>query len=70
MMLGEALIANGDAAGGIRELEIAREQLPGTVRIRWDLLRAYTAAGRSDEAKREKEEIERLSLPESGRQPN
>jgi predicted Zn-dependent protease len=68
MVLGEALVAKGDAAGGIRELEMAREQLPQTVRVRWDLLRAYAAAGRSDDAKREKEEIEKLSLPESGRQ--
>jgi predicted Zn-dependent protease len=61
MMLGEVLIAKEDSAGGIRELETAREQAPQTVRIHWDLLRAYTAAGRSDDAKREKEEIEKLS---------
>jgi len=61
MMLGEVLIAKEDSTGGIRELETAREQAPQTVRIHWDLLRAYTGAGRSDDAKREKEEIEKLS---------
>ena len=66
MVLGEALVAKGDVAGGIRELEMAQKQLPQTVRIRWDLLRAYSAAGRSDDAKREREEIEKLSLPDSG----
>lgn len=60
MILGEALLAKADNSG-IRELETAREKAPQTVRIHWDLLRAYTAAGRSDDAKREKEEIEKLS---------
>ena len=66
MMLGEVLVANGELSAGIKELEIARGQAPQTVRIRWDLLRAYTAAGRGDDAKREKEEIERLSNREHG----
>jgi predicted Zn-dependent protease len=66
MILGEVLVAKGDAASGIRELETARDEAPQTVRIRWDLLRAYTSAGRSDDAKREKEEIEELSNPERG----
>lgn len=61
MILGEVLIAKEDSAAGIRELETARDQAPQTVRIHWDLLRAYTAAGRSEDAKREKEEIEKLS---------
>ena len=61
MVLGEVLVAKGDSTAGIRELEAAREQAPQTVRIHWDLLRAYTAAGRSEDAKREKEEIEKLS---------
>lgn len=61
MMMGEVLIAEEDPAAGIRELETARDQAPQTVRIHWDLLRAYTAAGRSEDAKREKEEIEKLS---------
>jgi predicted Zn-dependent protease len=66
MMLGEVLVASGELNAGIQELEIARGQAPQTVRIRWDLLRAYTAAGRGDDAKHEKEEIERLSNREPG----
>ena len=61
MVLGEGLIAKGDSAGGIRELETARDSLPEEVRVRWDLVRAYTAAGRTEAASREKGEIERLS---------
>jgi len=63
MMLGEVLVAKGDIAAGITELEAAREKAPDTVRVRWDLLRAYTSSGRSEDAKREKEEIEKLSHP-------
>jgi tetratricopeptide (TPR) repeat protein len=61
MVLGEGLIAKGDSAGGIRELETARGASPDMVRIHWDLVRAYTAAGRIADADREKNEIERLS---------
>jgi tetratricopeptide (TPR) repeat protein len=60
MMAGEALIAKADEAGGIRELEAAREIDPSIARIHWDLLRAYAAVGRKEEAGREKKEIERL----------
>jgi predicted Zn-dependent protease len=66
MVLGEVQVAMGDVAAGIRELEAARSQSPQTVRIHWDLLRAYTRAGRSNDAKREKEEIEKLSNPGPG----
>jgi len=65
MMLGEVLIAKGDLAGGIRELETAEKGAPQTVRIHWDLLRAYSAAGRGNDAMREKEEIERLNRPDA-----
>ncbi|HTR67322.1 MAG TPA: tetratricopeptide repeat protein [Terriglobales bacterium] len=61
MMLGEVLVAKGDLDAGIRELETAREEEPQTVRIRWDLMRAYLSAGRGQDAAREKEEIEKLS---------
>jgi predicted Zn-dependent protease len=67
MMLGEVLVAKGDVAGGIVELEAAQEKSPDTVRIRWDLLRAYTSSGRTEDAKREKEEIEKLSHPAAER---
>jgi tetratricopeptide (TPR) repeat protein len=60
-LLGEALASKGDTAGAIRELETARGLSPDTVSIHWSLLRAYTAAGRKEDATKEKAEIERLS---------
>ena len=60
MIAGEALIAKGDAAGGIRELETAVGDDPSIGRIHLDLLRAYTAAGRKEDADREKKEVEKL----------
>jgi tetratricopeptide (TPR) repeat protein len=61
MVLGEGLIAKGDSISGIKELEIAHDSLPQQAQVRWDLFRAYTAAGRFEDATREKGEIERLS---------
>jgi predicted Zn-dependent protease len=66
MMLGEVLVARGDLAGGIRELETAEKSAPQMVRIHWDLLRAYAASGRGKDATREKEEIEKLNRPDVG----
>ena len=60
MMAGEALVAKGDVANGIKELEIARGDDPSIGRVHWDLLRAYAASGRKDEASREKTEIEKI----------
>lgn len=60
MLAGEALLQKGDAPAGIKELEIAREADPELRRTRWDLLRAYAAAGRKDDAAREREQIDRL----------
>jgi predicted Zn-dependent protease len=67
MVLGEGLVAKGDSAAGIRELETARDESPDMVRIRWDLVRAYAAAGRTADASREKGEIERLSKQDAAR---
>jgi tetratricopeptide (TPR) repeat protein len=61
MVYGEALAAKKDLSGAIRELEMARGQAPQMVRVHWDLVRTYTAAGRAAEANREKEEIEKLN---------
>lgn len=65
LILGESLVAKGNLPEGIAELEKARDQAPDRVRTHWDLLRAYTAAGRPQEAKREKEEIEKLNTQTS-----
>ncbi len=62
MLLGEALMAKGKPADAIRELEAAREQAPDTVRIRWDLVRAYSAVGRTADADREKKYMEKQEL--------
>jgi tetratricopeptide (TPR) repeat protein len=65
LVLGEALVAKGDLTKGISALETSRKLKPDTVRTHWDLLRAYTSAGRTEDAKREKEEIERLRRPDA-----
>ena len=69
MFAGEALLARGDAGDGIKELEIARADDTSVNRIHWDLLRAYAAAGRTEEANREKQEIEKLYHGDSPARP-
>jgi len=66
MLLGEVLMAKGQSGDGIKELEMARDNDPLVARTHWDLLRAYTAAGRAEDARREKEMIEKLSGTASG----
>jgi tetratricopeptide (TPR) repeat protein len=63
MALGEALVAKGDLPSAVREFEVARDQAPENVKIRWALFRAYTAMGRSEDAGKEKEAIEKLAQP-------
>lgn len=65
MLEGEALQAKGDLAGAVKEFETSRDDDSLNTRIHWDLMRAYNAAGRTDDAKREKAEIEKLSRSES-----
>jgi tetratricopeptide (TPR) repeat protein len=60
MIAGEALIHKGNAAEGLKELEAARAEDAAMTRIHWDLLRAYAAAGRKDDAQLEKQEMEKL----------
>ncbi len=61
MLVGEALVAKEDLQGGMKELEAARDVDPMNSRIHWDLMRAYMSAGRTEDAKREKAEIEKLN---------
>jgi tetratricopeptide (TPR) repeat protein len=63
MALGEALVAKGDRPSAVREFEVARDQAPENVKIRWALFRAYTAMGRSEDAGKEKDAIEKLAQP-------
>lgn len=65
LILGETLLAKGDQKRGIEALETSRKLRPATVRTHWDLLRAYTSAGRAEDAKREKDEIEKLRRPDA-----
>jgi len=65
MLAGEALLGAGNAVDGLKELEIARQDDPSVGRIHWDLLRAYAAAGRKEDAEREKQEIEKLQNAKS-----
>lgn len=65
MLAGEALQAKGDLAAALKEFEISRDDDSLNTRIHWDLMRAYNAAGRTEDAKREKAEIEKLSRLES-----
>ncbi len=60
MLAGEAFVAKGDAGDGVKELETARDIDPTVARAHWDLLRAYIAAGRKEDAEREKQAIEKL----------
>jgi len=69
MLVGEGLVAKGDLSGGIKEFEAARDDDPLNIRIHWDLLRAYTETGRADDAKREKQEIEKLRGSHPGGNP-
>jgi tetratricopeptide (TPR) repeat protein len=71
MLLGEAYVTKGNIAEGTKELEAARDSDPSSSRIHWDLARAYASAGRAEDAKREKQEIEKLSrsdVPETSPQ--
>ena len=69
-MAGEALLAKGQSADGIKELEIARAGDPAVSRTLWDLMRAYTAAGRKEDAELEKKEIEKLQQSNSSSDPS
>ena len=60
MLAGEALVGKGSTGDGIKELEIARDGDPSVKRIHWDLVRAYAAAGRQQDADREKQEMDKL----------
>lgn len=51
--LGVAYISSGDAAGGIKWLERAAKLLPRDYRVHYRLARAYSSAGREQEATRE-----------------
>jgi hypothetical protein len=53
-------VESGDLENGIRELEFAKEQAPGSPQTRIALASAYTKAGRSTDAARERTEFLKL----------
>jgi predicted Zn-dependent protease len=59
MLKGEILSASSDFPGAVAELEQAKRLAPRDSRVLWALLRAYSAAGRRDDAARLKAEIEK-----------
>jgi tetratricopeptide (TPR) repeat protein len=61
LLKGQLLSASGDAAGAMRQFEDARKLAPDDSRVLWALHRAYTAAGRREEADRIKAEIEKTT---------
>ena len=69
MLAGEALLGADNAGEGLKELETARDDDPSVSRTHWDLLRAYAAAGRKEDAAREKQEIEKLYHAKSSGRP-
>jgi tetratricopeptide (TPR) repeat protein len=64
---GDALAAKGNIPAATHELETARDLAPEIMKIHWALYRAYGAAGRSDDAVKEKEAIEKLTKAGSPR---
>jgi predicted Zn-dependent protease len=64
LALGDVLAFQGDYSNAIAELEMARGQAPTILRIRWALRRAYSAAGRANDAAREAVEVEKLKQRE------
>jgi tetratricopeptide (TPR) repeat protein len=58
--LGRVLLEMGDVEGAIRELEVGVKQAPDSPEMRFALARAYTKAGRNDDAARERAEFLKL----------
>jgi tetratricopeptide (TPR) repeat protein len=68
--LGKALLQQANVAGAISNLEIAVKLEPENALFHYELGRAYTAAGRREEGKRENETFNRLKKqPVAGQTP-
>ncbi|HKG60461.1 MAG TPA: tetratricopeptide repeat protein [Pyrinomonadaceae bacterium] len=62
--LGKALLERANIAGAVSNLEIAVKLEPENALFHYELGRAYTAAGRREDAKRENETFNRLKTPQ------
>jgi predicted Zn-dependent protease len=63
-VLGMSLLDNGRTAEAVRELELAREELPDQARIYYALARGYNTLGRKEDASRASREFTRLKAAE------
>ncbi len=59
-VLGKLLTSTGEVEQGIKELEIARQEAPDSPQVHFTLATAYTMAGRTADAARERAEFTRL----------
>ncbi len=67
-MLGRVLLMQGDAQGGIRELEAAKALAPASPDVRYALAQAYRTAGQPSRAAAEMAEFERLKASAAPRE--
>lgn len=58
--MGRALVESGNLDQGIKELELSRQQAPGSPQTRIALASAYAKAGRKEDAERERAEFLKL----------
>lgn len=65
--LGRALVESGDLDKGIKELELSKQQAPGSPQTRIALASAYAKAGRSEDAAHERAEF--LKLKQLAKKP-
>jgi tetratricopeptide (TPR) repeat protein len=65
--LGRALVESGDLDNGIKELELSKQQAPGSPQTRIALASAYAKAGRNEDAARERAEF--LKLKQLSKKP-
>lgn len=62
LLKGQILIASGDTPAAIAQFEIAKKSAPANTRVLWELMRAYSKAGRKEEAAQVLKEMEKLGL--------
>jgi tetratricopeptide (TPR) repeat protein len=65
--LGRVMVESGDLENGIKELELSKQQAPGSPQTRIALASAYAKAGRSADAARERAEF--LKLKQLSKKP-
>ncbi|MCG6926298.1 MAG: tetratricopeptide repeat protein, partial [Acidobacteria bacterium] len=69
LALGRALLATNDVEGGVAAVEVAVRLAPENPRLHFALAQAYQQAGRTDDARHEKQEFLRLEKASSAGAP-